>query len=96
MYKDLNIMMLYITNMKEEISKVLDEIIEAQKEVGKGELKNLLKAFGVLLTGDTVIAYFLGALRGISYERGIKDWNEFKNLVNEVKNVILDSVLYYR
>ena len=77
--------------MKEEIGKKLDEIIEMQKEVGKGELKNLLKAFGVLLTGDTVIAYFLGALRGLCYENGIKDWNEFKELANEKKKDILDS-----
>jgi|GEM_PF-3285858 len=79
-----------------EIADTLEEIIEAQKDAGKKEAKDLLKGFGVLLTGDAMIAYFLGALRGICYERGIKDWNEFKEVVKELKDVISESVLFYR
>jgi len=82
---------------KAVINKKFKKALEAHKKRHKEDLKDLFNVFGITFNRDTLIAYFLGILRAISFDskafiesRGL-EWDELVTIAKEKKDKILST-----
>jgi len=80
------------------INKKFRKSLRAHKERHKVDLKDLFSVFGISFNQDTLIAYFLGVLRAISFDskafieiKGLR-WDELMTIAKEKKDEILKTV----
>lgn len=77
------------------INKKFRKSLEAHKKKHKEDLKNLFNVFGISFNRDTLVAYFLGVLRAISFDSkafieigGLK-WDELMTIAEKKRDEIL-------
>ena len=80
------------------INKKFRKALVAHKNRHREDLKNLFNAFGISFNRDTLVSYFLGVLRAISFDskafieiRGL-EWNELMRIAKEKRDEILATV----
>ncbi len=86
--------------MRPETENIIKEkfrrSLSAHKDRHKENLKNLFEIFEISFNLDTLIAYFMGVLRAISFDsvafieaKGLK-WSELEKLEKELKDEIIN------